>query len=132
MKYLLKNKGFTLIELLILVAILSIFLSAIFPLVIKNISLNNQSKLKLKATQAAQTKIEELRGANFDELKSGPFNVSSIPGATGIVQVLTDIDGDGTDETDIVKVNANVNYNIKSKVKSVELSTYISRTGIAK
>lgn len=127
-----QNQGFTLIELLILVVILTIFLSAVLPLVVKNVYLNYQAKLKLKAQQAALVKIEELRGQDFNTLTSGTFVVSSIPKAIGTVEISHDIDGNGSNETDIVAAAAKVSYPIRGEQKDVVIRTYISKTGIGK
>lgn len=127
-----KNHGFTLIELLILVVILTIFLSAVLPLVVKNVYLNYQAKLKLKAQQAALVRIEELRAQDFNTLANGTFTVSSIPKAIGTVEISHDIDADGSDESDIVLAVAKVSYPVRGELQDVVIRTYISKTGVGK
>jgi hypothetical protein len=80
----------------------------------------------------AQGKIEELRSQSFDSLSGGSFSVSSPSGATGYIEISHDINADGENEEDIVQAKVTVDYEVKKESREVQISTYISREGIAK
>ena len=125
------QKGFSLVEMLIILVVISLFFSALMPLVAKNIAANYTAKVRLAAYEAAQTKVEELRNASFDTITSGTFATPTIPASTGTVTVTKDINNDGTNETDIVKATVNISYTLKATSKTINLITYISRKGIS-
>lgn len=124
----LKNKrGVTLVEIIILVVVVSLFIVGLFPLVTENMVLNNKTKTRLAAYEAAHKKIEELRNSSFDSLTSGTFTTPTVPRGSGVVTVSQDINGDGTNETNIVKVKVDVSYPEKDQTKTITLTTLISK-----
>lgn len=131
MRVIKNKKGFTLIEMLIILAVISLFFSALLPLVAKNIAANHSAKVRLAAYEAAATKVEELRNTEFDSISGGNFAVPTVPSSTGTVTVTRDINNDGSDEADIVKATVNIDYTLKATTKTVTLATYISKKGIS-
>ena len=129
-KYLKNNKGFTLTEAIILVVIVSIFMSAILPFIVENMTANARSKKRLMAYEAAYTEMEHQRSKLFSTLTSESFTPANVSGGTGQVTVSTDINGDGQAETDIVKDTVNVTYVEKGQNKTISLSTLITKKGI--
>ncbi len=68
--------GFSLIEIMVAVVVFSIGvlgLAALFPLAIKNV---NQGAMLTRATQHAQSKMEDLMDAGIGELDSGADTLS--------------------------------------------------------
>lgn len=126
----LNKKGFTLIEAVIMVVIVTLFLSAILPFTIENLTSSARSKKRLLAYEAAHAKVEDLRNQSFASITSGSFSVGNIAGASGTVQVSDDINGDGSPESDIVEVTVTVSYPDKGQAKSVVLRTFITDGGI--
>jgi len=126
----LNNKGFTLIEAVIMVVIVTLFLSAVLPFTIENLTSSARSKKRLLAYEAAHAKVEDLRNQTFSSIAAGSFNVDNIAGASGQVQISDDIDNDGSPETDIIEVTVTVNYPDKGQTRSVVLRTFITDGGI--
>lgn len=72
----LERTGFSLIEIMVAVVIFSIGvlgLGALFPLAVRNV---NQGAMLTRATQHAQSKMEELMDAGVDNLTSGADTLS--------------------------------------------------------
>jgi len=128
----LNNKGFTLTEAIMLVAIVAIFLSAILPFTVENLTANARAKRKLLAYQAVRGKVEDLRKQTFSTIVSGSFQTPAVPGGSGQVTVSNDINGDASPETDILKVKVDVYYTEKGQTKTVTLTTFITKNGVSK
>jgi type II secretory pathway pseudopilin PulG len=130
-KYFKNNKGFTLTEAIVIVAVVSIFLSALLPFIVENLTINPRSKKRLVAYEAAYAKVEDLRHQNFIDLANASFAVPEISGASGQVTISgIDIDEDGYDESDIVKAKVDVSYPEKGETKTMTLNTLIADGGI--
>jgi len=128
--YLKNNQGFTLTEAIILVVIVSIFLSAVLPFTVENLTATARSKKRLQVYEAAHGKTEDLRHQAFDSLASGSFT-PGVPGTTGQVTISgVDLDGDSIDEDDVVMAKVDVNYPEKGTTKTLTINTLISKNGI--
>lgn len=114
-------------EVIILVVVLSLFVVTLLPMITENMVANTQSKTRLQAYEAVNKKIEELRNTAFSSLTSGTFSTPSVPKGSGVVTIDTDINGDGTPETDIVKAKVDVNFTEKNKTETVTLTTLIAK-----
>lgn len=128
--YLKNRRGFTLTEAIILVVIVSIFLSAVLPFTVENLTANARSKKRLQVYEAAHGKTEDLRHQNFDGLASGSFT-PGVPGATGQVTISgVDLDGDGSIDEDVVMARVDVNYPEKGATKTLTIRTLIAENGL--
>jgi type II secretory pathway pseudopilin PulG len=128
--YLKNNQGFTLIEAIILVIIVSIFLSAVLPFTIENLTATARSKKRLQVYEAAHAKTEDLRHQSFASLTSGSFT-PAVPGTTGQVTISgVDLNGDSIEETDIVNAKIEVNYSEKGATKTLTINTLITKSGL--
>lgn len=127
----LNKKGFTLIEAIIIVLVVSIFLSALLPFIVENLTANARSKKRLLAYETAYAKLEELRHQNFDGLLDGSFTVPNVDGATGQITISpVDLNADGTYDVDIVAAKVEVVYQEKGEAKTISLNTLITRDGV--
>lgn len=114
-------------EVIILVIVLSLFIVTLLPMITENMVQNAESKTRLQAYEAAHKEIENLRNTSFDSLASGTFQTPSVPRGSGAVTITSDINGDGTPETDIVKAKVDVNFTEKNKTETVTLTTLIAK-----
>jgi len=125
------KRGFTLIEAILIVAVVSIFLSALLPFIVENLTANARSKKRLLAYEAAYSKLEDLRHQNFDSLTDGSFAVTKVDGGTGQVTVSeVDLNQDGVMENDILGAKVEVLYQEEGEPKSISLNTLITRDGV--
>lgn len=128
--YIKNNQGFTLAEAIVLVVIVSVFLSAVLPFTIENLTANARSKKRLQVYESAHGKAEDLRHQSFDSLESGSF-IPSVPGTTGQVTIsAVDLNGDGNNEDDIVRAQIDVNYPEKGTTKTLTIKTLIAKNGL--
>lgn len=124
----LKNKnGVTMMEIIILVSVISLFIVALIPLVTENMVANSKAKIRLNAYEAAHKKVEELRNTSFSSLVSGTFSTPTVQGGSGTVTIYQDIDGDGSNEANIIKAKVDVSYTDKDQAKTVTLTTLIAK-----
>lgn len=131
---LLKQKGFTITEVTILIVIVAIFLSALLPLIVKNMVANDKSKTRRIAYEAVHEKIEEIRNLPFDSLADGNFQVPTVSGGSGQVTVDNDLNSNGQielSENDVAKVTVSVVYPEKNQSKTISISTIVVRGGIS-
>lgn len=128
----LKNKkGFTLTEAILIVAVVSVFLSALLPFIVENLTANARSKKRLLAYEAGYGKLEDLRHQTFDSLTDGSFTVSNVDGATGQVTISqVDLNNDGVVENNILGAKVEVLYQEKGQNKSISLNTLITKNGV--
>lgn len=129
--YLKNEKGFTLTEAIILVVIVSIFLSAVLPFIVENLTANARSKKRLQVYEVAHGKLEDLRQQSFASLASGSFTPTGISGASGQVTIEgVDLNGDSVDEDDVVLAIVDVNYPEKGTTKTLTIKTLIAENGL--
>lgn len=125
------KKGFTLIEAIIIVAVVSVFLSALLPFIVENLTANARSKKRLMAYEAAYSKMEELRSQDFDTISDTAFVVTGIDGASGQIDISDiDLNGDGLAESDILAAKVEITYPEKGETRNITLNTLITRDGV--
>lgn|GEM_PF-2363682 len=119
-------------EAIILVVIVSIFLSAVLPFTVENLTANARSKKRLQVYEAAHGKVEDLRRQSFVDLANESFT-PAVSGATGQVTISdVDLDGDGNNESDIVMAKVDINYPEKGTTKTLTVRTLITENGLIK
>ncbi len=123
------KRGFSFIEMIIVIVMLGVLASGIFPLFIRAIALNKKAKNKLIAYQVAQKEIETLRNTDFGSIYTSGFVVDEIPSGYGTITVDNDIDDDG--EVDEIKeITAQVIWQEEGGIKNINFTTYVAKHGI--
>ena len=85
-----RNKGFSLIELIIAIAILAIVLVPVLNAFVTSAKIDGKSKTELQATTAAQNIMEQIRGADFDDLLATSGSSLGTEGPDEVVEVHPD------------------------------------------
>ncbi|PIP30647.1 hypothetical protein COZ22_03635 [bacterium (Candidatus Howlettbacteria) CG_4_10_14_3_um_filter_37_10] len=131
-----KSKGMTLIEVLIALTITCLLALSVLPLYSKATYINRLSNKKNIATNAALSKIEELRGTDFDDLDSfddSNFAVSEINGTGTIYVSNKDWNGDLTindEERDLKNIKITVSWSDEGISKIISIPTLITKSGV--
>ncbi|OIP25487.1 hypothetical protein AUK11_00225 [bacterium CG2_30_37_16] len=131
-----KSKGMTLIEVLIALTITCLLALSVLPLYSKATYINKLSNKKNIATNAALSKIEELRGTDFDDLDSfddSNFAVSEINGTGTIYVSNKDWNGDLTindEERDLKNIKITVSWSDEGISKIISIPTLITKSGV--
>ncbi len=71
------RKGFTLIELLVAMAVLSIGLMAMLDGLANYMRINIENQMRNEAMRIAETTLETLRNANFNDVQNGAVVIAS-------------------------------------------------------
>jgi len=122
--------GFTLVETIFVIGVLTILLTGTFTIIRNLISLNKKIALRSVAYRTMDTKLEELRYQNFNDIAASDTASAELPtGNHVIVTVSNNVDGQA--QTGIKKVDVTINWNFKGP-ESVATSTYITQGGIKK
>lgn len=129
------EKGFTVMDISIAVAVLFIFVSLIAALAYNFNSTSKEMELKSKAVEIAVNEIEKIKDQTIDELKDGEKKFDTTEGFEGKITV----EDGATMNTGnpggissiksgyVKKVTVKVQYKFKKEIKSIELSTIISK-----
>ena len=125
--------GFTLIETIFVIGVLAIILTGTFTIIKDLITLNKRIAYRSVAYQTMDTKLEEIRAKNFNELSDGTVttqHVTGLPYNSSLV-VTTSPNVEGVPQTGIKEVTVAINWNFKG-AQNVRTSTYITQGGIKK
>jgi len=80
------SRGFTLVEVLISIAILSIVLLALVPLLVNVMGIDRSVSLEIKARQLATQRIEEMKAWSVDDINTCLGGSTSCSGDEGVVE----------------------------------------------
>ena len=131
-----KENGYTGVDIAISVVVITIFIALIGTLVFNFNSNSNEIEYRSKAIDLAINEIEDIKSKSIEEINSLDTTENEISGNTGYykkIEVLdaANVDGDFGDrekiENLVKKVTVTVSYKYRNQIKSVELSTIISK-----
>ena len=116
-------------EIMIVLVIVGIMISGILPLYITVIRANKASEYYSRAYRDIDSQVEVYRNGSFDDIATGTFVVTDLPGGSGALTVSNVVDG--APQADIKKLDLVLSWNYR-RVNSVKITTYITRNGVGK
>ena len=130
------QKGYTGVDIAISVVVITIFIALIGTLVFNFNSNSNEIEYRSKALDLAINAIEDIKTKSIEEINELDTNENEITGQTGYYKRIDVLDAANVDEDFgdrekvenlVKKVTVTVSYKFRNQIKSVELSTIISK-----
>lgn len=133
------QKGYTGVDIAISVVVITIFIALIGTLVFNFNSNSNEIEYKSKALDLAINAIEDIKTKSIEEINELDTNENEITGQTGYYKKIDVVDANDIISDDdlgdsrfgvpglVKKVTVTVSYKFRNQIKSVELSTIVSK-----
>lgn len=121
--------GFTIVELIIAMVVGSIFAATMTVLVINQARLSESSRDLTLSNSYAETKIEALRSAGYNNLSNGTTDITSeLPNELNEPRSGSQVISDFT--TGIKQVDISITYSDQGTAKTSEYRTFVGELGV--
>ena len=125
-----RKKGFSLLELIIAIGVLAVGLVAVLQIFPVGLRASRRAGMMTKAAFLAQNKLEEAKMAGFDSITALPPTIL-LAGEDGDFEweiIIDKLELDGLNDNDnIRKVTVTVSWMDRSKKRSKDFITYVTR-----